>query len=109
MLDIEPKFKTGASIFDVAKKFVQKSSNSALAKKVLNSTTTKNLKRAADSAVGKEIKKNVLSGLSEASKSAAESAFQKLGLSATPTSAGGPPPKRKRRRKQKGESGIVFD
>lgn len=103
MLDIEPKFVRGAGIFDVAKKIIQKSSNSAIGKKVLNSATTKNLKRAADSAIGQEIKKSVLTGVSKASENAAESAFEKLGL--PPASA------RKRRRKQKEKSGkgIVLD
>jgi hypothetical protein len=109
MLDIESKFPLlryaygGSGIFDVAKNIIQKSSNSAIAKKVLNSATAKNLKRAADSAVGQEIKKSVLSGVSEASKNAAEGAFEKLGL----------PVSKKRRKKsnnkKKKGTGIVYD
>ena len=86
MLEIEPKYlPSGSGIFDIARSIIQKSSNSTLAKKllnsstaknlkrtVLNSATAKNLKRAADSAIGQEIKKSVLSGVTEASKSAAE-------------------------------------
>ena len=117
MLDIESKY-SGAGIFDIAKKLIQKSStsaiakkvlNSATAKKVLNSTTAKNLKRAANSAIGQEIKKSVLTGVTEASKNAAEGAFAKLGLPAPPA----PPPAKKRRKRirKKGRKGqgIVLD
>ena len=116
MLDIEPKYiPSGKGIFDIGRKIIQKSSNSALAKKVLNSATTKNFKKAANSAIGKEIKKSVLSGVTEASKSAAEGAFQKLGL---PVSQPLPPVSKKRKRKlskkrkntgvKKGR-GIIYD
>ena len=126
MLDIESKY-SGAGIFDIAKKLIQKSStgaiakkvlNSATAKKVLNSTTAKNLKRAANSAIGQEIKKSVLTGVTEASKNAAEGAFAKLGLPAPPpqpTQAPLPKPpaakkrkKRVRKKSRKGQ-GIVLD
>ena len=131
MLEIEPKYlPSGTGIFDIAKSLIQKSSNSALAKKVLNSATAKNLKRsvlnsataknfkrAADSAIGQEIQRSVLSGITEASKSAAEGAFQKLGL---PVSTQPPVVSRKRRRKvstkkknsvkkRKTGRGIVYD
>ena len=129
MLDIEPKYYSGAGIFDITKKLFQKAStsaiakkvlNSASAKKVLNSTTAKNLKRAANSAVGQEIKKSVLTGVTEATKNAAEGAFAKLGLPPPPppqpTQASLPkPPPAKRRKKRvrkkrvrKGQ-GIVLD
>ena len=85
----------GGGIFDVAKKFT----NSTIARKIINSTATKNLKRAADSALGQEIKKSVLSGVSEASKNAAEGAFQQLGLS---------PAKKCRKIKKKKGNGIVL-
>ena len=112
MLDIKTKFPRskyaygGTGIFDIAKNIIQKTSKSAIAKKVLNSATTKNLQKAANSALGQEVKKSVLSGVSEASKNAAEGAFKKLGL----------PVSRKRRKRQtktkskkrKG-SGILFD
>ena len=96
MLDIEPKYVVGSGIFDIARKLT----NSTVAKKIINSTATKNLKRAADSAIGQEIKKSVLSGVSEASKNAAEGAFQQLSIS--------PAKKRKRIKKKKGD-GIVLD
>lgn len=132
MLEIESKYvQSGTGIFDIAKSIIQKSSNSAVAKKVLNSataknlkrsvlnsTTAKNLKRAADSAIGQEIQKSVLSGITEASKSAAEGAFQKLGLPISKQL----PISRKRRRKvsakkknnnsvkrRKTGRGIVYD
>ena len=97
MLDIEPKYVVvGSGIFDIARKLT----NSTVAKKIINSTATKNLKRAADSAIGQEIKKSVLSGVSEASKNAAEGAFQQLGIS---------PAKKRRRIKKKKGDGIVLD
>jgi len=129
MLEIEPKYlPSGSGIFDIARSIIQKSSNSALAKKllnsataknlkrtVLNSATAKNLKRAADSAIGQEIKKSVLSGITEASKGAAEGAFQKLGL---PVSNQLPVSRKRRRKvstkksgakKRKKGRGIVYD
>ena len=86
MLDIDPIFPGskyaygGSGIFDIAKNIIQKSSNSAIAKKVIKSATAQNLKKAANSTVGKEIKKSIFSGVTEASKNAAEGAFEKLGL-----------------------------
>ena len=56
MLDIEPKYVIGGGIFDIARKLT----NSTLAKKIISSTATKNLKRAANSAIGQEITKSVL-------------------------------------------------
>ena len=95
MLDIPPKFQKGSGIFDFAKKIVEKSANSDVGQKVLNSATTKNLKRAADSAIGQEIKKSVLSGVAKGSQNAAESAFTQLGI-----------PRKKRKKKGKG---IILD
>ena len=111
MLDIEPKYVIGGGIFDIARKLT----NSTLAKKIISSTATKNLKRAAnstlaktatknlkraaDSAIGQEIKKSVLSGVSEASKNAAEGVFQQLGIS--PAKSIPPAKKRKRIRKKR--------
>ena len=111
MIDIEPKYVVGGGIFDIARKLadstVAKKINSTATKNLkraanstLAKTAQKNLKRAADSAIGQEIKKSVLSGVSEASKNAAEGAFQQLGIS--------PAKKRKRIKKKKGE-GIVLD
>ena len=97
MLNIEPKYIVGSGIFDIARKLT----NSTAVKKIINSTAKKNWKRAANSVIGKEIKKSVLSGVSEASKNAAaEEAFQQLGVS--------PAKKRKRIKKKKGD-GIVLD
>ena len=95
MLDIEPKYVVGGGIFDIARKLT----NSTVAKKIISSTATKNLKRAADSAIGQEIKKSVLSGVSEASKNAAEGAFQQLGISpAEPPAKKGKRIRKKRKR-----------
>ena len=96
MLDIEPKYIVGGGIFDIARKLA----NTTASKKIISSTATKNLKRAADSAIGQEIKKSVLSGVSEASKNAAEGAFQQLGISPAKSI----PPAEKRRRIKKKET-----
>ena len=88
----------GSGLFDIAKNLIQKTTNSALAKKVINSATTGNLKRAANSAVGKEIQKGLLSGVKSATESVSQNEFEKLGIA--------PPKKRKRKKKGKG---IVFD
>ncbi len=97
MLDIDSIYDStiqeyrGYGIFDVAKKIFQKSANSSLAKKVINSTTTKNLQKAANSSLGKEIQKSLLTGVTNATENAAESAYKKLGLS----------PSNKKRKKKK--------
>ena len=79
MLDIPAK-QTGAGIFDIAKKLIQKSTSSALGKKVLCSATASNLKRAADSAICKELKKTGTIRCCKRYKGAAESAFAQLGI-----------------------------
>ena len=116
MLVIETKSSScrkadGSGIFDIAKNLFKKTANSALARKVINSATTKNLQRAVDSEIGKEIKRSVLTGVSKGSESATQSVFEKLGIA--------PPPPRTRKRKKKtkvtkskkanGGEGIVFD
>ena len=103
MLIIEAKnYHKGSGLFDIAKNIFQKTTNSALAKKVINSATTVNLKRAANSAVRKGIRKGLLSGVKSATESVSQNAFQKLGIP--------PPKKRKRKPKKKGTGkGIVFD
>ena len=96
MLDIPPKYETtGSGILDIAKKLVQKTASTEIGKKVLDSATTKNLKRAADSAIGKELTKQVLTGVAKGTQNATESAFNQLGI-----------PKKKRKKKGKG---IVLD
>ena len=67
-----------------------------LEKKVINSTAAANLKRAANSSIGKEIQKQVLAGVAQGTQEATEQAFAQFGLS------------KKKRRKKKGR-GIVLD
>lgn len=104
MLVIESKY--GSGIFsNIAQKIIQKSSNSALAKKVINSATSKNFQKAANSALGKQLQQSVLSGVSNAAESATQSAFEKLGI---------PAPSRKRKKKTSSKNikkakGIIFD
>ena len=106
MLVIESKScRKGSGIFDIARNLIRKTANSSLAKKVIKSGATKNLQRALDSEIGKELQKSVLTGVSKGSESVTQSAFKKLGL---------PVPTRKRKRKtkvtkSKRGKGIVFD
>ena len=90
MLDIPSKHFTssvylhrGYEIFDIAKKVFQKSTDSALAKKIINSSTKKNFQKLVDSNLGKELQKSVLTGVSNATERAAESAYKKIGLEPT--------------------------
>ena len=108
MLIIETQScRKGSGLLDIAKNLFKKTVKSSLAKKVINSATTKNLQKALDSEIGKELQKSVLTGVSKGSESVTQSAFEKLGI---------PVPIRKRKRttkvtkgkKGKGE-GIVFD
>lgn len=96
MLVIEPKStsprKVGSGLFDIARNLINKTANSTLARKVINSATTKNLQRAVDSEIGKEIKRSVLTGVSKGSESATQSVFEKLGIA--------PPPSQTRKRKK---------
>ena len=95
MLDVPSKFEKGGGIFDIAKKIMEKTASSNIGKKVLSGATTKNLKRAANSAIGKEITKQVLSGVAQGTQNATESLFSQLGV-----------PKKKRKKKGRG---IVLD
>ena len=107
MLVIESKScRKGSGLFDIARNLIGKTANSSLAKKVINSATTKNLQRVLDSEIGKELQKSVLTGVSKGSESVTQSAFKKLGL---------PVPTRRKRKKKtkvtksKRGKGIVFD
>ena len=96
----------GSGIFDIAKKIIQKSANSGIGKKVINSATTENLKKVANSSFGQEIKKSILAGVSEASNDIVTDTAKRVGLPVsnkrrikrTPTKA----------KKRKG-NGIVLD
>ena len=88
MLVIKPRAQ-GAGIVDI----FSKDANSALAKKVINSAvgrkvieqaTKENFKKAANSAIGKQLQSSLVKGVADASEKAANSAFQKLGISAQP-------------------------
>ena len=88
MLVIRPRTQ-GAGIIDV----ISKVANSALAKKVINSTlgkkviqqaTKENFKKAANSAIGKQLQSAVVKGVANASEKAANSASQKLGFTVKP-------------------------
>ena len=118
----------GSGIFDIIQNIVKKSANSALAKQVVNTAansalgkkvintatkstlgkkvikaaTNKNVrkyvKKAAASTIGKEARAALISGLSQASENAANTAFAKLGLTPLPKPTPPPPQSRKRKR-----------
>ena len=84
MLVIRPKTQ-GAGIFNV----ISKVANSALAKKVINSSvgkkviskaTKENFKKAANSALGKQLTSAVVTGVANASEKVANDTFRKLGI-----------------------------
>ena len=84
MLVIRPKTQ-GAGIFNVFSKVA----NSALAKKVINSSvgkkviskaTKENFKKAANSALGKQLTSAVVTGVANASEKVANDTFRKLGI-----------------------------
>ena len=88
MLVVRPRTQ-GAGIFDVFSKVA----NSALAKKVINSAvgkkviahaTKENLKKAANSAIGKQLQSALVKGVADASEKAANTTLQKLGISSEP-------------------------
>ena len=111
MLVIKPRAQ-GGGIFDViakatnsalAKKVITAATNSTLAKKALNSgiakkvidsgvgktvaknITKENFIKAANSAIGKQLQKAVVTGVSNAAEKAATSGLQKLGFTAPST------------------------
>ena len=95
MLDIPPKYiVSGSGLLDFTKKLVEKGTK--VGQKVINSTAATNLKRAANSSIGKEIQKQVLAGVAQGTQEATEKAFAQFGLS------------KKKRRRKKG-NGIVLD
>ena len=88
MLVVKPRTQ-GAGIFDVISKvanstLARKVINSAVGKKVIEKATKDNLIKAANSTIGKQLKTAVVKGVADASEKAANSAFQKLGISAPP-------------------------
>ena len=87
MLVIKPR--TGAGFFDIFSKVAnsavtKKVLNSAIGKKVIEKATKENLVKAANSAIGKQIQNAVVKGVADASEKAANSAFNKLGVTAPP-------------------------
>ena len=88
MLVIKPRIH-GAGIFDIFSRVV----NSALAKKVINSTvgkevgkhlTKKNLVKAANSAIGKKIQATAVKEIANAAEKVANGTLKKVGISTQP-------------------------
>ena len=107
MLKIEPKYPQreyiygGSGLYSLAANLIKRTANSTLAKKIINSSTTQGLKRAANSSVGKQLQSHLLQGAQNATQNALESGYSKLGLE--------PLKKRKRKSKKSKGTGIVLD
>ena len=85
MLVIKPRAQ-GAGLVDIISKvaysaLAKKVVNSAVGKKVIEKATKENFKKAANSAIGKQLQSSIVKGVADASEKAANSAFQKLGIS----------------------------
>ena len=107
MLVFKSRYRRGEGLFDIIKNVAAKTSQSALAKKILNSATKENLSALANSSLGKQAQKAIFNGLERATQNTAEGALTKLGIKrkAAPTSR---PKKRKRKKKVSGR-GIILD
>ena len=89
MLVIRPRTTQGAGVFDVISKvanstLARKVINSAVGKKVIEQVTKENLKKAANSAIGKQLQTAVVKGVADATEKAANATFQKIGISPQP-------------------------
>ena len=88
MLVIRPRTQ-GAGIFDVITKvansaFAKKVINSAVGKKIIQQATKENLRKVANSTIGKQLQTAVVKGAADAAEKAANTTFQKLGISSQP-------------------------
>ena len=89
MLVIRPRGTTttqGAGIFDVISKvanstLARKVINSAVGKKVIEQVTKENLKKAANSTIGKQLQTAVVKSVADATEKAANATFKKIGIS----------------------------
>ena len=76
----------GAGIFDVFSRvansaLVKKVINSTVGKKVIEQVTKENLRKAVDSAVGKKLQTALVEGVAGATEKAANATFQHIGIS----------------------------
>ena len=88
MLVIRPRTQ-GAGIFDVFSKvtnsaFAKKLINSAVGKKIIEQATKENLRKVANSTIGKQLQTAVVKGAADAAEQAANTTFKKLGISSQP-------------------------
>ena len=88
MLVVRPRTQ-GAGIFDVFSKvansaFAKKVISSAVGKKIIEQATKENLRKVANSAIGKQLQTAVVKGAADAAEKAANTTFQKLGISSRP-------------------------
>ena len=113
MLIIKSKFPKpsyiygGSGLFDAAKKIFQKTANSSLGKKVINSATKENLKNVANSPLAQDVKKSLLSGVTKATKDIVINSAKTIGLPVSNK-------KRKRRKsvskaKRRKGNGIIWE
>ena len=73
-------FEEGSGVFDIAKSIFQKTANTSLGKKLVSSATKENLKKAANSALGQEVKNSLLAGVTEATKNIVTDSAERIGL-----------------------------
>ena len=88
MLVVKPRSQ-GGGIFDVISKvansaLAKKAINSAIGKKIIEQATKENFKKAANSAIGQQLKKSIVSGIANASEKAVNSTLEKAGISSKP-------------------------
>ena len=101
MLVIRPRTQ-GAGIFDVFSKvansgLLKKVINSGVGKKIVQQATKENFRKVENSAIGKQLQTAVVKGAADAAEKAANTTFQKLGISSEPEFEG-----RKRKRTKPG-------
>jgi len=89
MLVIRPRGTQGAGIFDVFSKvansaLLKKVINSGVGKKIVQQATKENFRKVANSAIGKQLQTAVVKGAADAAEKAANTTFQKLGISSEP-------------------------
>ena len=86
MLVIESR---GAGIFDIISKvansaLINKAVNSTIGKQVIKHATKENFKKAAESAIGKQLKTAFVNKVADASEKVAANTLQKLGIESKP-------------------------
>ena len=100
------EIEEGTGVFDLAKNFLQKTANSSIGKKIVNSATTANLQKVVNSPLGQELKNSVLTGVTEATKNIVTDSFEHLGLPVSKKRRKKRIPSKAKRRKG---SGVIWE